>query len=319
MGVTCADETISGVANDRGIKVNAAGFSRRMNLPIAGPYTVTLRESSGTSRTITVGAHTIEVGDYLTVSGMDDSDYDSYQASPLRHLCLVTAVTGTTITYTGHSSLSEGSTAETSGKAMCSQWKWLRIAFRTCCEVKANLGANDGMFVGLSAGDEDFDASVAHLCGIWFWRNADWFYWYSSQDSYYASGISPDWRVKVGTTWYNINTAPSKSNNPCLCGTRAEPRVVIMDFLKNYTSHGMTLYLGSWEGHDAAGDYEEADFVTAITRPGFYGERWTYGQTAANENAWENATIGALDRIHFAWEPASDIEIYDFGYSIMDK
>lgn len=61
-------------------------------------FTVTTRQSSGTTRTLTIGTHALQVGNDVSVSGV---------AAGYNGFFRITAVTGTTISYVGPTSITE--------------------------------------------------------------------------------------------------------------------------------------------------------------------------------------------------------------------
>lgn len=76
-------------------------------------WPVTFRESSSVTKTVTIGSHNVQVGEYVRPHGIGTSyNWNNQSTSgPYYEGFPVTAVTATTITYTANSSLTESSTA----------------------------------------------------------------------------------------------------------------------------------------------------------------------------------------------------------------
>jgi hypothetical protein len=329
MSAIINDKTIDGVST-RVLTLKTGAFVRHLDFPVAGPYSVTLRESSGNSRTITIGAHSILAGDYMTVSGMDDSDYDSYHISgTARHYVLVTSVTGTTVTYFHNTSKTEGSTAETSGKCMVTQWRILRLSLRLACDDGANIGVDDQgymLFMGLSADDSDPYGNCKHIMGARMYTSG-YLRWNGPTYSYRIDSGLLRWQFKTsgltGSTWYTPDLSfgiPATRSAPAIMGDYARPRTLMMKFTKTTTSESsLDLSSGDVRAWDDSVDDSNADYQDVANKfVDGWNDRYDGDQSTNYENTWENAQLGPLNRFVFAWPYESPLEICEFGFSVFN-
>jgi hypothetical protein len=267
------------------------------------------------------GDHSIVIGDYVSVHGMDDADYDSYNASPLNYHCDVTAIPASNqVTYTHPDSLAEASTAETSGKLMCSKWKKLRFGMRMGCEIDASFGQDRITTFGFQVDNMPYRES-AHAVAFYYLNTAAAYTWYATQENYRVAGASYTYRYLLGSLAQvrtgSANSADVDGAGSQVCfGTRAKPRNVYFQ-LDKATGAGKMWWWANYHDHleniiDLEADFE-ADLVDATA---FHVDKYVI-PTATDEHVWENATKGPFKFIQFGWEQMEELEIYDMGWAII--
>ncbi len=118
-----------------------------------GPYATTHRAHAGTTATLTIGAHSIQIGEKVWVTGMSAN----YNVSGVA----ITGKTATTISYTTVGSLTEGTTADATGTVESAI-----VDITGAAGVDYSVTAQNDTAAGTVAGPTNTVSAVAPVAGV---------------------------------------------------------------------------------------------------------------------------------------------------------
>jgi hypothetical protein len=309
------DQTVNGVT-DRGLELIQMDVRRQMNIN-SQSHATTLRESTGNTRKLTLATpHTIEVGNYITVSGVGGTDYNSFETSPQRLYSYVSGVpSATEIEYSHSVSKSEGSTADTGGTVLRTAWNKLRIGMRALATGDANLG-NIWRF-GISSGETNYaSGSIGQFLGL---DMVDITYFAAAKNYYNTSNGDHDIIRKIGPTRTVAITTYVGSDHAFFGSDRTHALNFFLEVDKAAGSGKSSWHIRSEKLAGNVPIDSEADFQEHLVDDTLLTADFTTFVDWSAENGESAANAGPLDYWHLEWsETVESLEIYDMGYAIMN-
>lgn len=244
MSISKLTDTVHSVADTPILSVEQFSIRAKMQIPGSKTLAVTLRASTGTTRTVTTAEpHGLAVGDYILPGNFGNA---SYNPATSYGLATVTAVPSSTkVSFDWNGSLTEAETGDTAGVIVALKWKRLRMGMRWAIPRTSDLACGVNAF-GLGVAQGAYPVQSAN-CVRWFGYSntgqATWTY-FNGNTLYIPYGQRG--LCKAGTSYTGTM---SFYTYDYLSNRRAYPGALFLEFTKgtnNYFALGWKMQTTSY-------------------------------------------------------------------------